>query len=174
MRHIGLSAALLFLVSLIIVHAQNNLPLPPMPKIPPTADPISTDTLTNNLVRISTAIFQAGIDGDRAAIKKFLADDFLEMDAQGFLRDKAWNLENVLPRNERMSFQIMEPEVRKRAGFALLYYKLNVRYDVTKQLTGNANTVTDTYYPKIRVVDTFVKTKAGWKLLASSRIPLKN
>lgn len=112
--------------------------------------------------------------GDKAALDKLLADDFLEVDATGALRDKTWNLENALPENERMTFQISEPQTRRRDNFALLYYRLNIRYDLKTQLTGNSNTVTDTAYAKLQVIDTYVKTVAGWKLIASSRIRLKS
>jgi hypothetical protein len=172
MKALYLTAILANLLFLSLVSGQNVAPPPNFTRKPERAQPTPSDPFVAELVGISSAILEAGTNGDRAVIERLMEDDYLEIDAKGVLRNKKWNLENFLPPNEKMSFEIVNPHVRRRDGIALLYYTLNIRYDLKTQLTGNSNSVTDTYFPKLQVVDTFVKSSKGWKMIASSRVRL--
>lgn len=160
--------AAIFLFSLMVAIPASGQVAPPRP------DPISKDPLTNELVGLSAKIFDAGIKGDRDTIDKLLDKDYLEIDAEGFLRDKEWNLTNFLPSDAKMTFQIADPRIRKREEFALLYYTLNVKYEFTTNSADEEKPTTKTFNPQLRVVDTYIRTKEGWRLIASSRVQLRS
>jgi len=172
MKAIFLTAGLAILLSLGLVSGQDGASPADSLRKPKKVLPTPADPITAELVDISSMIYEAGINGDRAVSERLMEDDYLEIDAKGILRDKKWNLENFLPPNEKMSFEIVDPQVRRRDAVALLYYTLNIQYDIESKLIGNSNSVADTFRPKLRVVDTFIKSSKGWKMIASSRVRL--
>src|SRR5262245_59466840 len=101
----------------------------------PTSAPKTGGTL-DELIKISSEIYDAGRSGDRTVINKYFADSYLETDVTGALRDKNWNLTNFLPSNIRLTFKIEEPRIREYGQTALLYYKWVVHYERT---TPSAN-----------------------------------
>lgn len=82
------------------------------------------------LTRITSEIYDAGISANKTVIEKYSADTYLETDAMGILRDKAWNIANPLTANEKLTYKIEESEVREYDNVAVLYYKWIVHYEL--------------------------------------------
>lgn len=130
---------------------------------PPAAGVQKNDTL-GQLTRIAGEIYDAGASGNKAVIQKYFADAFLETDVNGELRDKKWNMENFLPKGEKMIQKIEDAQVREYEKVAVLYYKWVVEFGYE----GN------TVKAQLRVTDTFIKTDKGWSLISSHRTRLRD
>lgn len=135
-------------------------------------DNSSKQTL-EELTRITSEIYDAGISANKSVIEKYLADNYLETDATGILRDKAWNIANPLTANEKLTYKIEEPEVREYDKVAVLYYKWIVHYEVKIPAPNKAAKdelrISDS---QLRVTDTFIRTANGWQMISSSRVRL--
>ena len=131
------------------------------------------------LTTISSKIFDAGMSGNKRVLEKYLADTYLETDAEGVLRDKTWNLTNFLPSNVKMTYRIEEAQVRMYGSLAILYYKLSGRQEITtlaetKGSTGVVATgVVKIINFQLRVTDTYILSKNRWQMVCSSRFPLR-
>ena len=117
------------------------------------------------LIRITREIYDAGITGNKDVLNHYLDDAFLETDASGKLHDKAWNLQNFLDKGIRLTYDIVEAQVRDYDGTAVLYYKWVVK-------TEFVDASRKPYETQLRVTDVFVKRNGQWRLVASHRMPL--
>ena len=147
--------ALAILLVTFVASAQNKTPSAveaPTSSIDTTVD----ERLVKELTSITSEIYDGAMSSNRSVIEKYLADDFLETDVQGSLRDKRWNLDNIPAGNEKIQYKIEEPQVRVHGDVAILYYRWNLF------AAGR----------KLQVMDTFIRTSNRWRLLASSRVVL--
>lgn len=135
----------------------------------------SSKTALEELTKITSEIYDAGISRNKSVIEKYFAETYLETDALGVLRDKAWNLANLLPTNEKITYKIEDAQVREYDKVAVFYYKWIVRYEVTTpaEVAGTKDAVT-IMNAQLQVTDTFIKTQKGWQIISSSRVRLRN
>lgn len=126
------------------------------------------------LTTISSEIFDAGMSGNKKVLEKYLADTYLETDAEGVLRDKTWNLTHFLSSNVKMTYEIEEAQLRKYGNTAVLYYKLVGKQEITTpaETKGVTSVVQITNF-QLRVTDTYILSKNRWQLVCSSRFPLR-
>jgi len=124
----------------------------------------SSKNTLKDLVNATSQIYDAMIRRDRKAVDRYLSENFLETDASCTLRDKVWNLDNLLGVDETLTYQIEEPLVREHGDTALLFYVWNVEHGVKGKVGRSV----------LRVTDTFVKTGNGWMLVASHRTKLND
>jgi ketosteroid isomerase-like protein len=120
--------------------------------------------LLRELVKISLEIYDAGIKQDEEVIKHYLADNYLETDSQGELRDKKWNLENFSPKNIKISHEIKDAQIRDYGDTAVLYYKWIVVSESEARKENSA----------LQVTDVFLKRDGKWQIIASHRTILPN
>jgi ketosteroid isomerase-like protein len=128
------------------------------------ASPSSSQHTVNELVKTTSQIYDAYIRRDRKAVDRYLTENFLETDATCTLRDKVWNLNNLLGIEETLKYQIEEPKVREYGNTALLFYVWIVEHGIRGKVGRTA----------LRVTDIFVKSDNRWKLLASHRTKLND
>ena len=129
----------------------------------------------DELTKITSEIYEAGVSGNKSVLEKYLADSFLELDATGVLHNKAWNLANFLPATDKFTFTIEEAQIRQYDRTTILYYKwVTLHQRISPPKDEKAKTEITGVAAKLRVIDTFVKTEKGWQLVSSSRIRLRN
>ena len=127
------------------------------------------------LTKITSEVYEAGTSGDKSVLEKYLADSFLELDATGVLRDKAWHLANFLPATDKFTFTVEEAQIRQYDRTTILYYKwVTLHQRISPPKDEKAKTEITGVAAKLRVIHTFVKTEKGWQLVSSSRIRLRN
>lgn len=142
---------------------------------PDAANSQAANETLKELVKVSSEIYDAGITGNRPIIEKYFADTYLETDVTGVLHDKAWNLENFLPSNVKLTYKIEEPKIREYGQVAVFYYRWAVHYEHTAPPeSGSTKPVVTISDAKLQVTDTFIRTKTGWKIISSSRVRLRD
>lgn len=136
---------------------------------------VKTDDATvKELTKIVSEIYDAGTSGDKKVIEKYFAETYLETDAFGILRDKAWNLSATLPA-QKLIYKINDAQIRKYDKVVILYYRwvvtINKRNDATAAI-GKDEIIA--VIVQLQVTDTFIKTNNGWRIISSSRIELRD
>ena len=107
-------------------------------------------------------IYDAGIVGNKSVLESHMADDYVETDTQGVLRDKAWNIQNVLGKGISMSYEILDANLREYGDTVLFFYMFSGR-------VGPVNQPTRINEFSVRVTDVFVKRQNDWRVVASHR-----